>query len=177
MIVIRAAVALLAAVLVLVGSSGCSTASAPTPGAQPASGAVPVQVVEPADAQAVVAALAEAIPTVQAGVVYTAANDPNRLLGRPNGYESKAAFADTRVPAVALQGLRSDAIEAGGSVEVFADAAGAAARKAYIQEIGKGLPSAVEYDYVSGGVLLRVSRELTPDQAAAYDAALTKIMG
>jgi hypothetical protein len=35
----------------------------------------------------------------------------------------------------------------------------------------------VEYDYVADGVLLRVSRELTPEQAGEYKAAMAKIMG
>lgn len=103
---------------------------------------------------------------------YTAADDPNHMLGRPNGYTSKTAFADSRVPADQVEGLASDAVERGGSVEVYPDEAGAKARMDYIQTIGKSLPMASEYDYLAGPVLVRVSRILTPDQAKEYEAAL-----
>jgi hypothetical protein len=51
-------------------------------------------------------------------------------------------------------------------VEVFADEQGAHNRTRYIQGIAAGLPMAVEYDYVSGSVLVRVGKALTPAQAA-----------
>lgn len=100
-------------------------------------------------------------------VVYTATTDPNHLLGRPNQYLSKIAFADTRVaqtdPSV------SDAIDNGGSVEVFATLALAQQRTAYIQAFSSLAP---EYDYLRGGILLRLSHMLTPDQAKSYQQAL-----
>jgi hypothetical protein len=45
----------------------------------------------------------------------------------------------------------------------------------YIQAIAAGLPAAVECDYTSGPVLLRVARSLTPAQAAEYQKALADI--
>ena len=70
-------------------------------------------------AQQAVAALGESIPELKLVQVYTAANDPNHLLGRPGGYTSKAAFSDSRVSPADVEGLDKDAIERGGSVEVF----------------------------------------------------------
>lgn len=120
------------------------------------------------DATAVTTALAHAVPGLRTIVTYTAASDPNHLLGRPGQYTSKTAFADPRVKAADVQGEERDAIDRGGSVEVYPTAAGAKARAAYIQKIAQAMPSVTEYDYVHGGVLVRVSNLLTPDQAAAY---------
>lgn len=125
-------------------------------------------------AEQVVTELAKRIPTVRPGVVFTAETDPNRLLGRPNGYRSKASFTDTRIPAEEVAGNSEGVVERGGSVEVFADEQGAQRRMQFIQNIASGLPAAVEYDYTSGPVLLRVSRSLTPAQAAEYQKALAE---
>jgi hypothetical protein len=43
--------------------------------------------------------LQQKIAAVKPIKVSTAADDPNHLLGRPHGYTSKTAFADSRVPA------------------------------------------------------------------------------
>jgi hypothetical protein len=74
---------------------------------------------QPLTAQQVTTALAKHIPAVTPGVVYTADTDPNHLLGRPGGYVSKTAFIDSRVSQSDVEGMRSDAVERGGSVEVF----------------------------------------------------------
>lgn len=130
----------------------------------------------PLTAEQVTATLIEKIPSVKLIKSYTSADDPNHQLGRPNGYTSKTAFSDSRIPADELEFEAEDSISRGGSVEVFPDEAGANARKEYIQAIGKGLPSAVEYDYVQGGSLIRVAQELTPEQAAEYET-VTKTLG
>jgi hypothetical protein len=108
-------------------------------------------------------------------VVFTAETDPNRLLGRPTGYLSKASFTDSRIPAEEATGTDEGAVERGGSVEAFADEQGGQNRMRYIQAIAAGLPAAVECDYTSGPVLLRVARSLTPAQAAEYQKALADI--
>lgn len=123
----------------------------------------------------VVAALEESIPTLSTTVVYTEASDPNHLLGRPSGYTSKVAFADSRVSASDVEGLDTDAIERGGSVETYATAAAAHDRAEYIEAIAKGLPAAAEYHYFVGGSLIRVSRFLTPTQAKVYEQAAAKL--
>jgi hypothetical protein len=122
----------------------------------------------PPDAQAIVGKLVQLVPTATPGTVFTAATDPNHLLGRPNGYLSKAAFSDTRAASAAAEG----------SVEVFPDEAGATARQHYITSIAKsGVAFAAEYDYLRGPVLLRVPQALTPEQAAEYEQALGKAVG
>ena len=130
---------------------------------------------QPLTAQQVTAALAKHIPAAIPGVVYTADTDPNHLLGRPGGYVSKTAFIASRVSKIDVEGMRSDAVERGGSVEVFPDEQGAQNRVKYIQAIASGFPAAVEYDYLSGPVLVRVSRMLTPAQASEYQNALKGI--
>lgn len=163
------------ALMVLAACSGNgSSASSASP---PVRSVTAAETAAPLTAEQVTAKLQELVPTAESTKTYTAANDPNHLLGRPNGYSSKAAFADSRVPADQVEYMAQDAVERGGSVEVFADEAGAKARMQYIQTLAQGFPGAVEYDYVHGAVLVRVSRILTPDQAKDYEAALQKIGG
>jgi endonuclease YncB( thermonuclease family) len=125
----------------------------------------------PLTAEQVTRQLNEQVPTSTLTTVYTADTDPNKLLGRPAGYLSKTAFADGRLDSGLLGGA-PDAMNRGGSVEVFADEDAATVRRDYLQEIGKRAPIFSEYDYQSGPVLLRVSHLLTPQQAAGYEAAL-----
>ncbi|MEV8430956.1 hypothetical protein [Streptomyces chartreusis] len=121
-------------------------------------------------AQQAVARLGKAIPELKLVQVYTEANDPNHLLGRPGGYTSKAAFSDSRIAAADVEGLDKDAIERGGSVEVFKTEDEAKSRAKYIETIAKSMPSATEYHYIVGGILIRVSNLLTPTQAKEYEA-------
>lgn len=129
---------------------------------------------QPLAADQIVADLAQRISTAKPGPVFTAESDPNKILGRPGGYTSKASFTDTRIPADEVIGAREGAVEYGGSVEMFETEDAARKRKEYIDSFS-GIQLAVEYSWVSGSVLLRVSRVLTPDQAAEYQTALTEI--
>ncbi|WP_101608474.1 hypothetical protein [Amycolatopsis sp. BJA-103] len=126
----------------------------------------------PKTADDVTKTLGQKIATAKLIKTYTAENDPNHLLGRPNGYTSKTAFSDSRVKPSDVEYLGADAVERGGSVEVFGDEAGAKARMDFIQSVAKNMPMVGEYDYVKGTILVRVSRFLTPDQAKEYEAAL-----
>lgn len=101
-------------------------------------------------------------------VTYTAETDVNNLLGRPGQYTSKVNFQDTRL---APQSTNFD-VGDGGSIEVFANAEDARRRRDYVEAISKSASFLVEYQYLEGLVLLRLSRRLTPDQAAAYQTAL-----
>ena len=124
-------------------------------------------------AEQVIARLATRIPTARLSVVYNAQTDPNELLGTPNAYVSKAAFTDTRIDPAQADDTETGSIELGGSVEVFIDEADARARKEYLDQAIADLPIDVsEYSYLRGPVLLRLSRRLTPEQAAEYEAAL-----
>ncbi|MGH3355692.1 MAG: hypothetical protein ACRDOJ_07310 [Nocardioidaceae bacterium] len=124
-------------------------------------------------AEQVVTQLVQHVPTATPGIVFTAETDPNSLLGRPGGYTSKASFTDSRVPVDEVIGAQEGAVEYGGSVEIFDSERAAQQRKQYIDAFAS-IPLAVEYSYVSGPVLLRVSRALTPGQAAEYERALAE---
>lgn len=103
-------------------------------------------------------------------IVYTAATDPNHLLGRQNGYTSKMAWQDPRA-AKADAGDTRGSIGLGGGIEVYPSAAGAQARRAYLA--GFTPPLGDGYDYVSGTAVLRLSQYLTPAQAHAYQKAFS----
>jgi zinc-ribbon domain len=107
-------------------------------------------------------------------VAYTAENDPNDLLGRPNQYTSKVTFKDTRIDPHSI----ADKIDVrnGGSIEVFENQDDATARKNYVESIGKAFAPAAEYTYREGTVLLRLSHQLTPKQAEEYENALRYVL-
>lgn len=166
--VLAVSVALTALALAACSSDGSSTTSTNAAGV-----VAPTQAASTSkSADDVTTQLGGKISTMKLIKTYTAADDPNHLLGRPNGYTSKTAFGDSRVSASDVEYAAADAVERGGSVEIFADEAGAKARMNFIQTVAKGLPAVGEYDYVKGAVLVRVSRFLTPDQAKTYEAAL-----
>jgi hypothetical protein len=106
-------------------------------------------------------------------VEYTAENDPNDLLGRPNQYTSKVMFNDTRLkPDPMAKGFD---VQNGGSIEVFEDEDEAIARAEYLENVTKSFAPFAEYSYREGTVLLRLSHRLTPDQAAEYEDALKDV--
>ncbi|MFJ6355359.1 hypothetical protein ACIQKB_38610 [Streptomyces sp. NPDC092046] len=119
--------------------------------------------------------LSAKVSTAKLSGVVTEDNDPNHLLGRPNQYTSKITFTDSRIKADDVTGSGPGSVERGGAIEVFATAADAQARADYIGKVTKGMPVLVEYDYVSGPVLVRVSRYLTPSQAADYKAGAVSL--
>jgi len=101
--------------------------------------------------------------------VYTAETDPNSLLGRPGGYTSKADFRDTRIE-------RGSGVDGGGSVEVYPNEDGATRRREQMQRISQSSPAIGEYTYQQGVAVLRVSRMLTPEQAAQYEQAFEGVL-
>jgi hypothetical protein len=105
---------------------------------------------------------------------YTAKNDPNELLGRPNQYSSKVNFKDTRLKTDLI--ARGFDVQNGGSIEVFENQEDAIARKKYLETVQKGFSPFSEYSYREGNVLLRLSHRLTPEQAAEYKEALKSIV-
>lgn len=97
--------------------------------------------------------------------VWTAETDPNHLLGRPGGYTSAATITDPRVKCT------ETSTSCGATIEVYPTEAEATARSEYIQGIlGNGGMLGTEYHYFAKTALLRVTGELTPDQAKAYAA-------
>jgi hypothetical protein len=168
---IRAGAVALVIGLSLTACSACSaTGGQPAAAGQQVRPATTSPSVAAMTAQQAVAALkAHGLPVTLTSV-YTAASDPNHLLGRPGEYISKADFADNRLPAAGA------GVAAGGSVEVFAAQPDAIRRATYIQSVTQAAPIAgAEYDYVSGTILVRVSGTLTPAQATAYKDALQEI--
>lgn len=60
-------------------------------------------------------------------------------------------------------------------METYTDASDAQNRMTYIEGIAKSNPIFGEYDYTVGPTLIRVSRLLTPQQAADYQAAAKQL--
>lgn len=99
-------------------------------------------------------------------IVYTSETDLNKLMGRPNQYTAKASWRDARVAREGAADVRT-----GGTAEIFANEADRIRRQEYVGALAKS-PPFVEYAYAKGRVLVRVAKELTPDQAAEYERAL-----
>lgn len=152
--IVKCSLGLVAALTVSLALTSCSTTPPPT-------------------AEAVVADLSSAVPSMRPGEPVTADSDPNQLLGRPGGYTSAMPFTDSRVPAEPLS-PEPGSVAAGGKVEVFESAEDAQRRFEYVQTVTRSAPIFGEYTYLSGPVVLRVARGLTPDQASEYEAALTE---
>ncbi len=87
---------------------------------------------------------------------YTAATDPNHLLGRQGGYTSKINWPD-------------------GSIEVFSTPADAQKREIYLHALAD-LPFGDGYDYLVGTYLLRISDSQTPTQAQVLEADFSNAM-
>ena len=96
---------------------------------------------------------------------------PLSSAGRPGEYVGKINFKDSRIPDSGDQGV-DISVGDGGSIEVFATLADATKHTQYVQGIATSSALFAEYDYQDGLVLLRISKQLTPDQAQAYQAAL-----
>ncbi|EIV95685.1 hypothetical protein [Frankia sp. QA3] len=126
-------------------------------------------------AEQVAIRLAEAGLPLHTTVVYTAATDPDRLLGTAGGYSSRIAFSDPRVGSNEVAGAPAGAIERGGAIEAFRDAAAAQRRATRLLTVTENNPLITEYVYVRGGVVVRVSLVLTEQQAKGYEAALQRL--
>jgi alkanesulfonate monooxygenase SsuD/methylene tetrahydromethanopterin reductase-like flavin-dependent oxidoreductase (luciferase family) len=96
--------------------------------------------------------------------VWTAATDKNQLLGRPGGYTSAATITDRRVSCTP-----DPDTSCGATVEVYPTEGEALARSQYIQSILAGQAwLGTEYHTIQGSALLRVTGQLTPEQAKVY---------
>ena len=106
--------------------------------------------------------------------VYNAETDPVSRLGRPGQYIGKAIFQDSRLPLVLQQGQDVISFQSsGGIVETFNNVAELEDRKKALDLARQQFPAAFpEYQYNNGVVLLRLGHVLTPEQAAAYEAAI-----
>lgn len=170
---IRLAAPILAVTLALAGCTNGAPTKASGPTANIVEGtaaATPAKIDRPAlDAKAVLDKLTAAKLGLTNQNVQDEDTDPNKLLGRPNGYTSRAS-AD--LPGGDKDGTKYD-VSRGLAVEVYPDAAGAEARSKYIQGLLKNAPIlGVEYHYLSGSVLVRVAGDVKPSQAKEIGAVV-----
>jgi hypothetical protein len=94
--------------------------------------------------------------------------DSNDLLGRPNGYSAATVLYDKRADGC----TDGPGVDCGAVVEQWPSEDAAQARADYIQGILTGSPAlGSEYDFVNGGLILRVSGSLKPSEADEYEAA------
>jgi len=166
-----------AALFVTMALAGCGSTTSPVK-AQATHTATKSAVVVPValDATASARRIAAKV-SAEKVVTLTEATDVNNLLGRPNGYTSAAVLYDKTVDV--KYGIKCDdpkvsgspGVSCGATVEVWASADAAKARAAYIQNFAKSMPSMVEYDYVLGNTLLRVTGAMKPSAAQQYNKA------
>lgn len=147
------------AALVLVLLAGCggsdsNSTSSPKPTAQSAALVVKAQVDEVSEAIAV-----------------NEDNDPNDLIGRPNGYTAATVLVDDRAgcDTTDTSSTGNFGVDCGATIEQWPSDDDAQSRSDYIQELQHGnsiLGS--EYDTVRDNLLLRVSGDLKPSEAKEY---------
>ena len=135
------------------------------------------------DATQVTQSLKDAGLPIEEIKTYTEENDPNGLVGRPNGYISKSGFVDSsqldkynsmiEFEEKCGNGDSSIAVEPrnyGGTVEVFANEEDCKKRAEYLETLSSsGAAFLAEYSYRNKNVLLRLVKEITPDDAAKYE--------
>ena len=95
-------------------------------------------------------------------IVYDEQTDWNKLLGRPNQYTSKVNFADIRLDQTDPDNPN------GGTIEVFENASDLDKRKKHNEMVMEQYPVFTEYLFVNGNRIMRLSYDLTPDQANEY---------
>lgn len=172
----KTAIAITVAALAALTACSSSSSKPDTSQSSPAAKGAPAEdAPAPLTAEAAFAKLAERVPSAKLGTVFTESSDPNKLLGRPGQYLSKASFTDNRIGADDASGLDEADTLRGGGIEVFETAEGAKKRAESIQRITEGMPALAEYHYVNGPVLVRVSHYLTPSQAADYEKAAASL--
>lgn len=142
-----------------VKSPSASEGSSASESAQPAPKEFDVQ----AEADKIVAAVESATESVR----LTEDNDPNNLIGRPNGYEDGVVIKES-----SLDCSESFGTDCGVMIEVWSDAAQATKRAEYIQVLQIEAPMlGNEWHYMKDGALLRISGEVKPSVAKKYAEA------
>lgn len=109
--------------------------------------------------------------------VYDEDSDPNNLLGRPNEYNSKASFLDTRIEdPYGGNGYIDGGIDTdmGGTLETFDTAKDAQTRTKYITDVTTSSGIGKMYMYTFCNAVLRVGYELKPSEAEEYEKAFMK---
>ena len=137
------------------GSGDLSTAS---PLASPTVSSAHSTKVITADSAAV--AIGYAVPSVTGLVTFTVRNDPQHLLGRPDGYVAAIVVFDERVTCDTL------GVSCGAEIEQWPNEVAAQHRSGFQPLLVR------EYHYRYGAVLIRVSGALSPAAALEYDRVL-----
>ncbi|HEX6483145.1 MAG TPA: hypothetical protein VF043_30240 [Ktedonobacteraceae bacterium] len=167
-------------VLAACGGTSAATGSSGSPTQPPAATVIPTATPTPlpaharkSAAQIVQELLAKGLPIGEV-FSYTAENDLNHLLGRPGQYIGKTEFKDTRISSTETGAQIT--VSDGGSVEVFASITDAQHRFTYLQALStSGNALFAEYEYLDGIAILRVSSQLTPTEAKAYETAFKAV--
>jgi hypothetical protein len=102
-------------------------------------------------------------------VILDTRTDPNHLLGRPGQYTSKTLWADSRYPQVDPSNLPDN------TIEVFPTVQSAIDRQRYVDAVIKGTPLLTQYIFREGRYVMRLQKEIVPDEAAQYEQALKQI--
>jgi hypothetical protein len=103
----------------------------------------------------------------------TTKNDPNDLIGRPNGYTSAAYIYDEFSEAYD----QSLDVDLGAKIEVFRDERDARSRYNYVKQFEADNPIVgSQYMYIEGPVLLRVAQAVPPKVARQYRDAFRQFM-
>lgn len=123
-------------------------------------------------AEDIVNSLKEKNENIGKVVVYTAETDTNNLLGKPNQYISKVNFADNRIS----QEFVDENDAKGGTIEVFTNKEDMKKRKEYIEQISSSASMFAQYIYSKGNALLRIEKDLTPEQAKEYESVFNEIV-
>lgn len=88
--------------------------------------------------------------------------DGNKLLGRPNQYISKVNFIDSRLEQTDPENPN------GGTIEVFNNSSDLEKRKKHNEMVMEQYPIFTEYLFVHDNYIIRLSYDLTKDQAEEY---------
>lgn len=99
-------------------------------------------------------------------VAYTEETDPNNMIGKPEGYSSKADARDERL-------LTTDPTI---TVEVFPTHEDAESRKKYVDSVAEIFSFAKEYSYVVGPALLRLDSAFSATQAEEYHVVFLSVL-
>lgn len=109
--------------------------------------------------------LQEAKLPIDGVIVYDDQTDVNHLLGRPNQYISKTNFADTRLKQTDPENPN------GGTIETFNNTSDLNIRRTHNENVMKAYPVFTEYLFVNDKYILRLSKDLTKEQADEYKQA------
>lgn len=164
------ATAAIAAVLSLTAACGSDEAApaADAPKTSEATTTETTKAPEPRTATEIGAALKADISQITKVETVTEDNDPNDKIGRPGGYVDGVVVFDSRAEP---DDPSEFGVVRGAFLEVWPDEAAATERSEFIQGALKDADGLLgsEYHYQQGAFLLRVTGDLKPSAAKAYE--------